>query len=141
MARAVEFRTIIDDSIDTPVGYDKKKLWDAIILLVKLTEYSHKSITREEINAFQPDWVTPEKVREAFHGFQSKKSPETDGLKPIILKHLPTDRHKLYHLTLQSAFITRIYTYKVERIFIPKPGKPSYKIAKTGDQYPSQTTY
>ena len=29
MARAVEHRTIIDDSIDTPVGYDKKKLWDA----------------------------------------------------------------------------------------------------------------
>ena len=29
MARAAEYRTIIDDSIDTPVGYDKKKLWDA----------------------------------------------------------------------------------------------------------------
>ena len=45
---------------------------------VKPTKYSHKSITREEINAFQPDWVTPEKVREAFHGFQSKKYPGTD---------------------------------------------------------------
>ena len=29
MARAAEHRTKIDDSIDTPVGYDKKKLWDA----------------------------------------------------------------------------------------------------------------
>ena len=29
MARAAEHQTIIDDSIDTPVGYDKKKLWDA----------------------------------------------------------------------------------------------------------------
>ena len=29
MARAAKHRTIIDDSIDTPVGYDKKKLWDA----------------------------------------------------------------------------------------------------------------
>ena len=29
MARTAEHQTIIDDSIDTPVGYDKKKLWDA----------------------------------------------------------------------------------------------------------------
>ena len=29
MARAAKHCTMIYDSIDTPVGYDKKKLWDA----------------------------------------------------------------------------------------------------------------
>ena len=27
MARAAEFRTIMDESIDAPAGYDKQKLW------------------------------------------------------------------------------------------------------------------
>ena len=29
MARAAEFRTIMDESIDAPAGYDKQKLWAA----------------------------------------------------------------------------------------------------------------
>ena len=29
MARAAEFRTIIDETIDAPAGYDKQKLWGA----------------------------------------------------------------------------------------------------------------
>ena len=29
LARAAEFRTIIDESIDTPAGYDKQTLWAA----------------------------------------------------------------------------------------------------------------
>ena len=40
---------------------------------------------------YQPEWVTPDRVKKAFLGFQIKKSPGTDGLKPIILKHLPDD--------------------------------------------------
>ena len=100
---------------------------------VKPTDYNNRSITREEINAFQPDWVTPEKVREAFHGFQSKKSPGTDGLKPIILKHLPTDIlnfiTSLYKALLLLEF-TPTKWKECRMIFIPKPGKPSYKIAK-----------
>ena len=42
---------------------------------VKPTEYINKSITREEILNYQPDWVTSDRVRKAFHGFQSQKSP------------------------------------------------------------------
>ena len=29
MARAAEFRTIMNESIDAPAGYDKQKLWAA----------------------------------------------------------------------------------------------------------------
>ena len=29
MARAAEYRTIMDESIDAPAGYDKQKLWAA----------------------------------------------------------------------------------------------------------------
>ena len=81
---------------------------------VKPTEYSSRSITREEINAFQPDWVTPEKVKQAFHGFQGKKIPRDRRTKTYYSK-TPTPRHnKLHYLTLQGTFTTRIYSHKME---------------------------
>ena len=58
---------------------------------IKTTDYSNKKVTRNEIINFKPDWITPERVKKALLGFQSKKSPGTDGLKPIIFKHLPED--------------------------------------------------
>ena len=34
-------------------------------------------------------WINNDKIKHAFKGFENKKSPGPDGLKPIILKHLP----------------------------------------------------
>ena len=58
---------------------------------IKPTVYSNKKITRTEIMEYKPDWITPERVKKALLGFKSKKSPGTDGLKPVIFKHLPDD--------------------------------------------------
>ena len=33
-------------------------------------------------------WINEKKIMAAFKGFESKKLPEPDGMKPITLKHL-----------------------------------------------------
>ena len=67
-------------------------------------------------------------------GFQSKKSPGTDGLKPIVFKHLPDDMIQ-FITSLYKALVLLEFTptkwKECKMILIPKPGKPSYKIAKS----------
>ena len=53
------------------------------------TVYPDISITKEELQTRYNDWINEEKIMAAFKGFESKKSPGPDGLKPITLKHLP----------------------------------------------------
>ena len=101
---------------------------------VKPTIYSNKKVTRTEIMNYKPDWITPERVKKALLGFQSKKSPGTDGLKPIIFKHLPDDIFQ-FITSLYKALVLLEFTptkwKECKMIFIPKPGKPSYKVAKS----------
>ena len=77
--------------------------------------------------------ITEEKVKMAFQAFKVKKSPGTDGIHPLILQQLPEET---------IAYITRLYKVCVllgytptrwkecKIVFIPKPGKGSYQIAK-----------
>ena len=101
---------------------------------VKPTVYSNKKVTRAEITNYKPDWITPEKVKKALLGFQSKKSPGTDGLKPIVFKHIPDDIIQ-FITSLYKALVLLEFTptkwKESKMIFIPKPGKPSYKVAKS----------
>ena len=93
-----------------------------------------KSITLQELQSTNIDWITPELIKTVFKLFKSKKSPGTDGIKPIAYKHLPTNI--IQHLQIiYKAVIMLKYTPKIWKeaklIFIPKPGKSSYKIAKS----------
>ena len=101
---------------------------------VKPTVYSNKKVSRAEIMDYKPDWITPERVKKALLGFQSKKSPGTDGLKPIVFKHLPDDIIQ-FLTSLYKALVLLEFTptkwKECKMIFIPKPGKPSYKVAKS----------
>ena len=101
---------------------------------VKPTNYSNNKITRTEILNYKPDWITTERVKKALLGFQSKKSPGTDGLKPIIFKHLPDDIIQ-FITSLYKALVLLEFTptkwKECKMVFIPKPGKPSYKVAKS----------
>ena len=45
------------------------------------------------------DWINLPLLNEALDGFEDKKSPGPDGLKPIIFKHL-TDKLKEYLITI-----------------------------------------
>ena len=52
------------------------------------TPYNYtKSITLQELQSLNMDWITPELIKTVFKLFKSKKSPGTDGIKPIAYKH------------------------------------------------------
>ena len=85
-----------------------------------------KSITLQEIQNTNMDWITPELIKSVFKLFKSKKSPGTDGIKPIAYKHLPTNI--IQHLQIiYKAVIMLKYTPKIWKeaklIFIPKNEK------------------
>jgi ribonuclease HI len=79
------------------------------------------------------DWINPERIIKAFNDFKSKKSPGTDGIKPIALKHLPRSLVMVIEL-IYKAMILLHYTpeewCKARVVFIPKPGKPDYTSPK-----------
>ena len=76
------------------------------------------------------DWITPELIKTVFKLFKSKKSPGTDGIKPIAYKHLPPNIIQHLQLIYKAVIILK-YTPKIWKeaklIFLPKPGKSSYK--------------
>ena len=59
--------------------------------------------------------------------------PGTDGLKPVVLKHLPKSLIFIVEL-IYKAMIKVHYTplewCKARVVFIPKPGKPDYTSPK-----------
>jgi ribonuclease HI len=92
-----------------------------------------KAFTYKEVVDSNQDWVNPERILRAFNDFKAKKSPGTDGLKPIVLKHLPKSLIFIIEL-IYKAMILLHYTplewCKARVVFIPKPGKPDYTSPK-----------
>ena len=100
---------------------------------IKATVYSSKTVRKDDIIAWKPDWITMEKLGEVFKLFKSKKSPGTDGLSPMVLKNLPPAflKHivQLYKCLIKLNFTST--RWKESRmVFIPKPGKETYKVYK-----------
>ena len=75
-----------------------------------------------------------DKIKEALGGFEKKKSPGPDGIKPIIFEHLP-EKTLLYLQIIYKSCIFLHYTpiswKETKVIFIPKPGKESYRVPKS----------
>ena len=100
----------------------------------KPTQYNHfKQIkTPDLIHMFREE-MSITKIKRAFKGFDNKKSPGPDGLKPIILQHLPSNTLK-FVLTIYKASTALHFTptrwKDTKVIFIPKNDKPHYKIPK-----------
>ena len=92
-----------------------------------------KSVTLQEIQSTNIDWITPELIQTVFKLFKSKKSPGRDGIKPIAYKHLPINI--IQHLQIiYKAVIILEYTPKIwkeAKLIFTKPGKSSYKVAKS----------
>ena len=101
---------------------------------IKPTLYSSKTVKKTDINAWKPDWITTERLTEVFKLFKSKKSPGTDGLSPMVLKHLPPEFLKhivhLYKCLIKLNF-TPTRWKESKMVFIPKPGKETYKVYKS----------
>ena len=96
-------------------------------ILIKEYPQGYKTI----IEHFNHDWITDDKVAEAFGGFNSTKTPGPDNLRPDILKNIPGCMVSRF-TEIFSAMISTGYTPKAWRkskvVFIPKPGKDSYDL-------------
>ena len=78
--------SITDPGIETIKHLADTNFSQAVEL--KKTVYSNKTVTREEVDTWDPDWVTRGKLELVLHQFKSKKSPGPDGLRPVLLQHL-----------------------------------------------------
>ena len=101
---------------------------------VKETVYSpFKQVNKSSLEHLYRDDITITKIKRAFKGFDTKKSPGPDGLKPIVLQHLPPKTMNQI-LIIYKACIALHFTptkWKATKvIFIPKNDKPHYEIPK-----------
>ena len=78
-------------------------------------------------------YIDEHKVQESINSFGPKKSAGPDGIKPLILQRLNKDTIKEVVKIFRKVIITG-YTPAIWRdmkvIFLPKPGKDNYAIAK-----------
>ena len=100
---------------------------------LKPTPRHGKLIRKTQITGWDEDMISEFRVKAALHSFINKKSPGTDEVPPLILKNLP-DKVIQYITTLFKVCILLGYTptkwKECKLVFIPKPGKASYQIAK-----------
>ena len=86
-------------------------------------------VSTAEIRSSNCDWINKARLTTAFNDFKAKKSPGTDGLKPVVLKYL-TDAFLDTVVFIYKAIIVLGYTplewTKARVVFIPKPGKDDY---------------
>ena len=94
-----------------------------------VTYNNRRNLATLEINNKYKDWITIPLVQRALLGFEKKKSPGPDGIKPLLFEYLPPQ----FISTLTSIYKTCIhlgYTPKLWKqtkvIFIAKPGKTDY---------------
>ena len=94
---------------------------------IKEKPYNYeKQITISEIENTEMDWIMPELITTVFKLFKSKKNPQ--GL--IAYKHLPDNFIKYITMIYKAVAYTPKIWKEARMIFIPKPGKNSYKLAK-----------
>ncbi len=73
--------------------------------------------------------VTTEYIREAFKSFGAHKAPGLDGLRPIVLQHLPDEILPWFKDLFTACLQLRYSPVKWRRsrtIFLPKPGREDY---------------
>ena len=80
------------------------------------------------------EWISVDKIKIALESFKSNRSPGSDGIQPVIFKRLPTNVLEYLRVIFVCCIHFR-YTPKSWKksmvIFIPKPGKSSYKSPKS----------
>ena len=90
--------------------------------------------TQEEIHNWNPKWINLALIKIALKQFHNKKSPGPDGIKPIVLKYLTEHAYRtllfIYKACLLLSFTPTAWK-GCRIVFIPKPGKSTYKLAKS----------
>ena len=96
---------------------------------VRVTYNNRRNCRTTELSEKYKDWINTELIRQALDGFEKKKSPGPDSIKPLVFEHLPP--HFLEVLeTAYKAAIHLSYTpkewKKTKVIYLAKPGKETY---------------
>ena len=95
---------------------------------------NHRNCLTEALYNKYGDWISTDKIKRALAGFEKKKSPGPDGVKPLVFEHLPANFLKTLDL-IYRASIHLQYTPQAWRrtrvIFISKPGKTTYNQPKS----------
>ena len=93
--------------------------------------YTHKSIYTNSLRDRYCEWISIEKIRKSLGGFEIKKSPGPDGLKPVIFGYLPDNILQVLQIVFKSLIAlayTPVLWKETSVIFIPKPGKDDYSL-------------
>ena len=101
---------------------------------MRVTYNNRKNCSIAALNDKYNDWITEPLLVQALAGFNKKKSPGPDGIKPLLFEHLPPEFLKVLTLTYKAS-IHLGYTPKLWKatkvIFIPKPDKSDYTDPKS----------
>ena len=99
-----------------------------------VTYNNRRNLATSEIAEKYTDWITQDRIMKALAGFEKKKSPGPDGLKPLVFEHLPREFLDVIEVIYKSS-IHLGYTPKAWKrtkvIFISKPGKDTYDKPKS----------
>ena len=99
-----------------------------------VTYNNRRNLAVESVKDKYKDWIDCHKIRAALNGFEKKKSPGPDELKPLVFDHLPDEFLAALEIIYKSS-IHLGYTPKAWKrtkvIFISKPGKESYDKPKS----------
>ena len=75
------------------------------------------------------NWINSSKIQEALAGFEKKKSPGPDDIRPIIFDYLPPEFIKtleyIYKAAIHLAYTPKLWK-RTKVIYIAKPGKEAY---------------
>ena len=76
------------------------------------------------------EWISDYRIKKALHEFKPFKAAGPDGLRPIVLQHLPDSaisylRH-IYTACVEIGFTPQVWCHS-SVLFMPKDGKKSYK--------------
>ena len=116
------------------IEYLAKTHFPAATTTRHVTYNNRRNLPLPDIQAKYKDWINTALISKALAGFEKKKSPGPDGIKPIIFEHLPPQFIALLE-TVYKSCIHLGYTPKAWKrtkvIFISKPGKDSYDKPKS----------
>ena len=123
-------------SIRKPDGGYSETLYEATDILlqehfpgsteVPLIQEEHTTATTTTLGN---DWITGKLVQKAIESFGDNKAPGVDGIKPIVLKQLPSvmlHRLSLLYRAILTIGSTPETWKRAKVVFIPKPGKSDY---------------
>ena len=93
-----------------------------------------RKIASTELSLKYPDYVTPDLVKRSLRKFKPYKAPGPDGFKPVIFKHFPDVMFERISFIYKACFhfhYTPLLWRETWVVFIPKPGKSSYRQASS----------